>query len=88
MSSEFSSRVYDAVSRIVPQLTDLGPSDAPRTLAELGFDSLAMISLFVVLEEEFQLTVSAMSRYLHKRCTLGGVLTLCSEPEHASSLGC
>jgi acyl carrier protein len=79
MSSDLIARVCRVVCDIVPQASAIGVRDAERTLCDLGFDSMAMISLFVVLEEEFQLSVTAMASCLHKGCTLDGVLKLCSD---------
>ncbi|HEY6880519.1 MAG TPA: acyl carrier protein [Polyangiales bacterium] len=73
-----SHRVFTVVDNVVPQHSALSARDAGRELSELGFDSMALVSLFIELEAEFNLSIQAMMGCLHKRCTLGCLLDLCA----------
>ncbi|HEY6882211.1 MAG TPA: acyl carrier protein [Polyangiales bacterium] len=79
-----SHRVFTVVDNVVPQPSALSPDDASRALSELGFDSMALVSLFIELEAEFNLSMQAMMGCLHKRCTLGCLLDLCASHAHAA----
>jgi hypothetical protein len=63
------------VMRRVKPIAHLPPPGAG--LAQLGFDSLSVVSLFVELETEFSLSIEAMSRCLHAGCTIASLVELC-----------
>ena len=67
-------RVFDAMCKIVP-LKELPARETPLT--QIGFDSLALVTLFVDLQEEFQLSIDAMRQVLHAGCTFGSLQELC-----------
>lgn len=71
-------RVLDSV---VPQHGGLTVADGERELSELGFDSLALVSLFIELESEFALTPRELMSCLHRRCTLAELIALCTDRE-------
>jgi acyl carrier protein len=67
-------RLFGLMCKIVP-LKEIPARDA--RLTEIGFDSLALVTLFVDLEHEFQLPLDAMRRELHGGCTFGSLEALC-----------
>jgi acyl carrier protein len=72
------NRLHDLMSKILPSpiaFSELVPS---AKLVDLGFDSLAMISLFVDLEQEFSVSLEQMRGHLHSRCSFGSLLALCT----------
>jgi acyl carrier protein len=77
--SALQDRLIALMNRVVAQPGQLVPSDADVELSQLGFDSMALVSLFVALESEFELSVQQLSRCLHKRCTLRALVALCSD---------
>ena len=82
------TRLFALMNSVVPQPepVSLPPADEDVELSQLGFDSMALVSLFIELESEFDLTVQELSRLLHKRCTLGGLLSLCSGRQREPAL--
>jgi len=77
MPSEITERVLSLIGRNLPQGLSCEAADADRPLIDLGFDSMALIGLFIEMEDEFDLSVAAMASCLHSGCTLADVLTLC-----------
>lgn len=84
--STSQSRLIALMNSVVPQPFSLAPADDEVELAQLGFDSMALVSLFIELESEFDLSLQELSGLLHKRCTLGGLLALCSGKARATAL--
>ena len=75
--STLQSRLFALMNSVVPQPVVLAPAEQDIELAQLGFDSMALVSLFIELESEFDLSVQELSSFLHKRCTLSGLIALC-----------
>jgi hypothetical protein len=74
---ESRCRLFAMIDSIVPQAGGL-PDVPPHVgLSQLGFDSMALVSLFVELESEFGLSIEQMQHHLHRGCTLGSLLELC-----------
>jgi hypothetical protein len=68
-------RLFSLMRNIVP-LHSVPEHDT--WLTQIGFDSLSLVTLFVDIEQEFRLSLEAMSRELHGGCTFGGLRALCS----------
>jgi len=73
--TEIEQRLFSVMCKIVP-LKEVPARD--RWLSQIGFDSLALVTLFVDLEQEFQLSIDAMRSALHGGCTFGSLHALCS----------
>ncbi len=71
------ARLFTLIDSIVPQVGRQGPLQVDVGLTQLGFDSMALVSLFVELESEFGLSLEQMQVHLHKRCTVASLLELC-----------
>ena len=72
--TEIEQHLFNAMRKIVP-LKELPARDA--RLTQLGFDSLALVTLFVDLAQEFQLSVDAMRPVLNADCTFDTLHALC-----------
>lgn len=76
MSSQ-QARLFAVIAGFVPQVVDLPELPSDVGLLQLGFDSMAIVSLFVELESEFDLSIEHMQRHLTKNCTVGSLLEMC-----------
>jgi acyl carrier protein len=72
------ARLFSLMQTVVPQRVRLPSIEPDVGLCQLGFDSLALVSLFVEIEEEFGLPLEAMQRCMHRACTFGALVELCA----------
>lgn len=71
------SDLFDVIESIVPQSEALCSQPASVKLSVLGFDSMAIISLFAALEDKLGFPLDALQPCLDRACTLGALLELC-----------
>ena len=69
--------VYQVIESIVPQPVQLARLPQDVRLNVLGFDSMALVSLLVELEDKLGLSMEQLTRCLHRACTLGALLQIC-----------
>jgi acyl carrier protein len=71
------SDVFNIIESIVPQSDALDLKPETTKLSMLGFDSMAIISLFAALEDKLGFSVDALTYCLDRACTLGSLLEIC-----------
>lgn len=72
------SDLFEVIESIVPQEEQLASRPETVKLSMLGFDSLAIVSLFNALEDRLGFPLEALQLCLNKACTLGALLELCA----------
>jgi hypothetical protein len=78
-------QLFARIERFVGQPVPLRLRLPETTLAELGFDSMALVALLGELEADHGLSLEQLQSCLNRGCTLGALLDLCSPGTAARS---